>query len=61
MIEPEVTLRDVWQLLCSMDEGLDRIEGQFDATDARIVAFDAAVSAMGLGIEAKLCALIGDE
>ena len=50
MTEPEVTLRDVWQLLCSMDQSLnerfDRIERQLVAFDGRLVALAARLSAI---------------
>jgi hypothetical protein len=53
MTEPEVTLKDVWQLLCSMDQRLnerfDRIERQFDA---RLVALAACLSAIDEKISA---------
>jgi len=50
MTEPEVTLKDVWTLLCGMDQSLnerfDRIESQFVAFDARLVALIGRLSAI---------------
>ncbi len=56
MTEPEVTLKDVWTLLCSMDQSLnerfDRIESQLVAFDGRLVALAARLSAIGEKISA---------
>lgn len=56
MTEPEVTLKDVWTLLCSMDQSLnerfDRIESQFVAFDARLVALIGRLSAIDEKISA---------
>lgn len=61
MTEPEITLRDVWQLLCSMDQSLnerfDRIEGRLVAMNARLAALEARVSGVDAGIGAQLSAL----
>ena len=60
--EPEVTLKDVWQLLCSMDQSInerfDRLERHLTAWDARLAAL---ISAFDAGIDAKLSALIDDK
>jgi hypothetical protein len=50
MTEPEVTLKDIWTLLCSMDrdinERFDRIKRQLVAFDGRLVALTARLSAI---------------
>jgi hypothetical protein len=55
-MEPEITLRDVWQLLCSMDQSLnerfDRIEHQLVGVDGRLVALTARLSAIDEKISA---------
>ncbi len=56
MTEREATLKDVWTLLCSMDqcinERFDRIERQLVAFDARLVALAARLSAIAEKISA---------
>ena len=65
MTEPEVTIKDVWQLLCSMDqslnERLDRLERHLTAWDGRLAALAARISALDVGIDAKLSALMDDK
>ena len=62
MTEPEVTIKDVWQLLCSMDqslnERLDRLERDLTASDARLAA---RLSALDVGIDTKLSALMAEK
>lgn len=62
MTEPEVTLKDVWQLLCSMDQSInerfDRLERHLAAWDGRLAA---RISALDVGIDAKLSALMDDK
>jgi hypothetical protein len=53
MTEPEVTLKDVWTLLCSMDQSLnERFESIERHLDARLVAVAARLSAIGEKISA---------
>ena len=51
-----MTLKDVWTLLCSMDQSLnerfDRIESQLVAFDGRLVALTARLSAIAEKINA---------
>lgn len=58
MTEPEVTLRDVWELLCSMDqsinERLDRMERRLVA---HLASLEARVCDTHVGIGAQLSAL----
>ena len=58
MTEPEVTLRDVWQQLCSMDQSLnerfDRIERHLAARDARLLTLDAPLAAVGANLSSAL-------
>jgi hypothetical protein len=61
MTEPEVTLKDVWELLCSMDQSInerfDRLEGRIVAMNVRLAAFETRVSGVDEGIGAQLSAL----
>ena len=54
MTEPKVTLRDVWRLLCNMDQSInerfDRIESRLAARDARLPTLDALLAAVGANV-----------